>query len=49
MVIVKSVIEEKVGKEISPIFARFGVTFSLGTDNGPQLILEEFQSSVPYA
>ena len=42
--VVKSIIKAKVIEEISPIFARFGVTFSLQTDNGPQRLILEFQS-----
>ena len=41
VVVVKSPMKAKDIEEISPIFARFGVTFSLRTDNGPHLKLEE--------
>ena len=30
-------------KAISPMFARFGIPYSLRTDNGPQFVSDDFQ------
>ena len=37
-------ITEQIIESITPIFARFGVPFSLRTDNGPQFVSEGFES-----
>ena len=42
--ILKSTTSTKIIEAISPMFARFGVPFSLRTDNGPQFVSEEFES-----
>ena len=42
--ILKSTTSTKIIEAITPMFARFGVQFSLRTDNGPQFVSEEFQS-----
>jgi len=41
--ILKSTTSTKIIEAISPMFARFGVAFSLRTDNGPQFVSEEFE------
>ena len=41
--ILKSNTSTKIIEAISPMFARFGVPFSLRTDNGPQFVSEEFE------
>ena len=43
--ILKSTTSAKVIDAITPMFARFGVPFSLRTDNGPQFVSEEFYES----
>ena len=42
--ILKSTTTAKIIEAITPMFARFGVPFSLRTDNGPQFVSEEFES-----
>ena len=42
--ILKSTTSTKIIMAITPMFARFGVPFSLRTDNGPQFVFEEFES-----
>ena len=42
--ILKSTTSAKIIEAISPMFARFGVPFSLRTDNGPQFVSEEFET-----
>lgn len=42
--ILKSTTSTKIIEAITPMFARFGVLFSLRTDNGPQFVSEEFES-----
>ena len=42
--ILKSTTSVKIIEAITPMFARFGVPFSLRTDNGPQFVSEEFES-----
>ena len=42
--ILKSTTSAKIIEAIAPMFARFGVPFSLRTDNGPQFVSEEFES-----
>ncbi|KAL9971363.1 hypothetical protein ACROYT_G023876, partial [Oculina patagonica] len=42
--ILKSTTSTKIIEAISPMFARFGVPFSLRTDNGPQFVSAEFES-----
>ena len=42
--ILKSTTSAKIIEAITPMFARFGVPFSLRTDNGPQFVSEEFES-----
>ena len=40
----KSTTSSKVIEAMTPMFARFVVPFSLGTDNGPQFVSEEFET-----
>ena len=40
----KSTTSAKIIKTITPMSPRFGVPFSLRTDNGPQFVSEEFES-----
>ena len=40
----KSTTSAKIIEAIAPMFVRFGVPFSLRTDNGPQFVSEEFES-----
>lgn len=42
VVIMRSTTSTKVIQALQPIFARFGIPFSLRTDNGSQLVSEEF-------
>ena len=42
--ILKSTTSAKIIEAISPVFARFGVPFSLRTDNGPQFVSGEFEA-----
>ena len=42
--ILKSITSAKVIEALIPMFARFGLPFSLGTDNGPQFVSEEFET-----
>ena len=42
--ILKSTTSAKIIEAITLMFARFGVPFSLRTDNGPQFVSEEFES-----
>ena len=42
--ILKSTTSAKIIEAITPMFSRFGVPFSLRTDNGPQFVSEEFES-----
>lgn len=42
--ILKSTTSAKIMEATSPMFARSGVPFSLGTDNGPQFVSEEFKA-----
>ena len=42
--ILKSTTSAKIIEAITPMFARFGVPFSLRTDNGPQFVSEESES-----
>ena len=42
--ILKSTTSAKIVDAITPMFAIFGVPFSLRTDNGPQFVSEEFES-----
>ena len=42
--IMKSTTSSKVIEAMTPMFARFGVPFSLRTDNGPQFVSEEFET-----
>jgi len=42
--ILKSTTSTKIIEAIGPMFVRFGVPFSLRTDNGPQFVSEEFKS-----
>ena len=44
MAIFKSTTSAKIIEAISPMFARFGVPFSLRTDNGPQFVSQEFET-----
>ena len=41
--ILKSTTSAKVIEALAPMFARFGLPFSLRTDNGPQFVSEEFE------
>ena len=45
--ILKSTTSAKIIEAISPTFGRFGVLFSLRTDNGPQFVSEEFETFLP--
>ena len=42
--VLKSTTSAKIIQAIHPIFARFGVPYSLQTDNGPQFGSEEFET-----
>ena len=44
MAILKSTTSAKIIEAISPMFSRFGVPFSLRTDNGSQFVSEEFET-----
>ena len=44
MVILRSTSSTRIIEGLKPIFARFGVPQTLKTDNGPQLISEEFET-----
>ena len=44
VVILKSTTSTKIIASLKPIFARFGVPYTLKTDNGPQLVSEEFEA-----
>ena len=44
VVILKFATSTKIIEAITPMFAIFGVPFSLRTDNGPQFLSEEFES-----
>ena len=41
--ILKKTTRADVIKAISPMFARFGIPYSLRTDNGPQFVSDEFE------
>ena len=42
--VLKSTTSAKIIEAIHPLFARFGVPYSLRTDNGPQFVSEEFET-----
>ena len=42
--VLKSTTSAKIIEAMTPMFARFGVPYSLRTDNGPQFVSEEFRS-----
>lgn len=44
VVILRSTTSEKIIEALIPIFSRFGVPFSLKTDNGPQFVSEIFEN-----
>ena len=44
VVILRSTTRPKVIEALAPMFARFGLPFSLRTDNGPQFVSEEFET-----
>jgi len=44
--VLKSTTSTKIIEAITPMFVRFGVPFSLRTDNGPQVVSKEFESSL---
>ena len=46
VVIMHSTTTEKIIDALSTIFARFGFPYSLKSDNGPQLLSENFQTSL---
>ena len=43
-VILRSTSSTKIIEGLKPIFARFGVPHTLKTDNGPQLVYEDFET-----
>ena len=45
--VLKSTTSAKIIGAIRPIFARFGVPYSLRTDNGPQFVSVEFETFLP--
>lgn len=42
--VLRSTTSTKIIEAMAPIFALFGIAFSLRTDNGPQFVSEEFES-----
>ena len=44
VVILRSTSSTRIIESLKPIFVRFGVTHTLKTDNGPQLVSEEFET-----
>ena len=46
VVIMHSTTMEKIVDALSTIFARFGFPYSLKSDNGPQFLSENFQTSL---
>ena len=44
VVILRSTSSTKIIEGLKPIFTRFGVPHTLKTDNGPQLVSEEFET-----
>ncbi|XP_022788128.1 uncharacterized protein K02A2.6-like [Stylophora pistillata] len=44
VVILRSTFSTRLIKALKPIFSRFGVPHTLKTDNGPQLVSEEFEA-----
>ena len=44
VVILRSTSSTRIIEGLKPIFARFGVPHMLKTDNGPQLVSEEFET-----
>ena len=46
--ILKSTTSAKVIEALAPMFARFGLPFSLRTDNGPQFVSVEFETFLRY-